>query len=547
MRSIQQIYYDVKGDVNYDNTFHVTAEILEAFLNEVNTSLADTGAPFDIVNIGSGSPDAAQPNTIQTKSDGSVYFVDKDGDIQQIEFPAVTDRQTVVAAISDLASVNPTNIDTVTVKNVGVYSHSSSVLTDDGYSIVVGSSGYWVLDNSTVRLPVKNKEFPILAQLSSGGVTDAIENVTKNGAITTATIAKVGNYDNFIVTGGDSTSWIRFNKLSVTDNRYILKARIKVDSIGVTAPILGIGFNGVQETHDLGALYGSSMLVNLLTKVITRQGETAGVPTTTTSSAGTLCSNGDILELTIKAEPELSRMRFTVLNTYTGEFTNGIHNLISGGSGGSSRAAGVIMKLLSLWMTDGTYTVIDYKCISSVPFEPLVALVGDSFGCGYSLPTAQNIMPLLVNALPYDIVDYGGNGAYVISMMKYQMAQVLKTKPKYVFVFSILTLYLGYFDDGDANQTEFDTYMGNIMKAITSYGGIPVLIKWQTTGTYINGNSAAWDTKRAALVASYPTTLTLDLSAQALTFTGSGSHPSAADNIKIKREIISLLKTAGAI
>lgn len=50
------------------------------------TQWLNVGAGFDIVNIGSGSPDPLQPNTIQVKSTGEVFFVDKDGDVQQIEF-----------------------------------------------------------------------------------------------------------------------------------------------------------------------------------------------------------------------------------------------------------------------------------------------------------------------------------------------------------------------------------------------------------------------------------------------------------------------------
>lgn len=77
-RTIQDFTFDCNtGDIaiTFVNGTNITRN-LKCLLPEI----------VDIVNIGAGNPNPLQPNTIQVKNTGEVFFVDKDGDIQQIEF-----------------------------------------------------------------------------------------------------------------------------------------------------------------------------------------------------------------------------------------------------------------------------------------------------------------------------------------------------------------------------------------------------------------------------------------------------------------------------
>lgn len=84
--------------------FNTSTNLLEVWDPSQSVWLV-VGAGFDIVNIGTGSPDPGQPNTIQVKSNGEVFFVDKDGDIQQIEFVPVTQVK-----MSSLLAATATNV-----------------------------------------------------------------------------------------------------------------------------------------------------------------------------------------------------------------------------------------------------------------------------------------------------------------------------------------------------------------------------------------------------------------------------------------------------
>lgn len=448
-----------------------------------------------------------------------------------------------IDALSSLSSVNHNFYDTVIVKNVGTYYHSSSALTDNGFTTIAASSGgFWVLQNSANQKPTRQTEVVELTRVYPGVVSGSLESVTTNGALATATITKVGNFDQFAVTGGDHTSYIQFNKLSTQDNRVVLKARIKCISVGATTPYIGIGFRGLNLTHDTtGTIWYSQMIVNLLTKSVLHRNGTGGTNVcTVTSSSGTLAANGDTLELTLWYDYATSQIRLTVVNVDTSEFTSAFRTV-------NTNALNIQTRLLNLILTDGTYLVYDYKALSSVPKEPLLGVMGDSYACGNNLATNTVAHYLVSQALPEkDVVCVAGNGAYQISMAQYQLQDILKLRPKYVLLFQILNVYWGFFDDGDANQTEFDTNMNKILNGITSYGGIPILVKWQTTGGYVNGNSAAWNTKVTSIQTSYPTTLILDLSGQALQL-NDASHPNAADNVKISKQIVELLKTQGAV
>lgn len=476
-------------------------------------------------------------NTTISSSSGNI-LVDSGG----LYVP--NDKVRRVGTLADLYNLSPTGVDAVIVDNIGTYKYLALTSNDNGYSNITASTGNtWVLGNAAISSPKRAKETVELSRVLPGVVTNTLENFTKNGALSTATITAPAGYDKFAVTGGDATSYIVFDRITAQDNLTTLKAKIRCDVVGASDPIVGIGFKGVKLNNDTSSVYYSQGLCHLLTKACSHVQFTASVNTTPNlakSSAGTLAANGDILEISLEYDDANTRFYFRVMNTANGEFSEAYWNL-------TARNISFDNRPLVLILGDGTYTLLEYKAFASVPKEPLLGIVGDSYACGDNINLNLNWPYLVKQALPqYDVVCFAGNGAYQNSMATYQLREVMKLKPKYVLFFQILNVFWGYFDDGNANQTEFDTANNRMMDAITGYGGIPILVKWQTTGGFINGNSAAWDTKRASIIASYPTTLTLDLSGQSLQLNNS-SHLTTSDTVKVTKQIVELLKTAGAV
>lgn len=480
---------------------------------------------------------AEAPEGLQISSEDGNQIVDNSG-----LFAAQNIWQ--VDSIDDLATLDVTLYQTAIVKNVGVYTHTASVSTVTGYTVVAGVTGYWVLDNAAIARPKKALDTVMLTRVIPGGISGGLDpDYTLSGAMTTATITNVNGYDNFVVTGGNQTSRIYFNNVNSQDNFSTHKALVFCDNIGVTSPTIGIGYYGYNLAGDTtGPSWICQMSVNLLTKTSTHYYTTGvAVANTVVSSAGTLAVNGDILELEMYIDQATSVVHLYVTNVRTGEYLHAYT---------AARVARYISfqtNRLLFNATDGEYALLKYELFSSVRKQPLLGIMGDSYACGDLLYTNTNFPYLLQNALPsHDIACFAGNGAYILSLAQYQLKDILRLRPKYVLIFDILMLYWGYFDDGDANQTTFDTNMDNIMKAITSYGGIPIHVKWQTAGGYINGNSAAWDIKRASIISTYPTTLTLDISGEALGL-NNNNHLNTGDTVKVSKAIIALLKNVSAI
>lgn len=451
-----------------------------------------------------------------------------------------------VDTIADMMLVNPEESTTVIVDNNGIYKYTTDVLTPNGYSIVTATGGYWILTNSTQIERTTPTEYMVMADVIPGGITDGFESVTKTGVISTAIFSKVGNYDKVAVTGGATyANFLIFNNQRIQDNGMSLNLRLKVDTVGATLPLIGIGVYATANTHDtVGTGLSGMYVINLLTKVVeNRSYDCSATGLTPKSSAGmSLASNGDILNIKLSYSLDLGSYKtLTVINETTGSFA-----YYQVGSSPNCAGFKVGMKL-ALALTDGDYTILEYKAYSSIPQKALLGIIGDSYGTGYSVALENSITGKIRRSLPeYDIACFAASGAYQITMANYQMRDILKLRPKYVLIFQILQVYWGFFDNGDADQTEYDNNMTSILDGITGYGGIPILVKWQAAGGYINGNSAAWDIKRAAHISTYPSILTLDMSASALAL-NNNSHPTAADNIKIADKVVELLKAQGAI
>lgn len=534
----------VLNDPNYKN-YYPLRKLFADYLNKLNVPFYDSCCP----NISSQNIFPLRWNNGEQVIE---YYDGTNWEEYEIDIPEVPNEILYVDQISDLAGLSTEDYPIIQVKGVGTYVPGPALATIDGFRYVTGSLGTWELVNSAPQLKKIERDYPIIAELLPGAITAGYEVNTKNDAMTSATIANVGGYDNIIVGGSTSASWIRFPNQTICDNSYKARLLIRVDTLGATAPLVGIGGRGQLETADTGASNNNMVYINLLTKApfqINENGNNTSL-SNNTATAGTLVANGDVLELVFDNDAYTGGYTFTVRNIATGEIVTAKRNTVPV----SARSFTLITRNLSLILADGTYTILKCEVKSSVPSKNLASIIGDSYACGYNLAANLNIVSLLDVSLPTESIgSYAGNGSYITGMRKHQLREIMKVRPRYVLFIHILQMYWGYFDDGDANQTIFDSEMDIMLKSIIGYGGIPVLFKWQvsgggflTAGPGGAGAPAAWNSKVDTLVGTYPQIKVVDLTAQALSL-NSSSHPNATDNRKIANKIIEFFITENAI
>lgn len=399
-----------------------------------------------------------------------------------------------------------------------------------------------------------NSSSVVLAKVIDAGVKNSFLTVGTAGALSTATNNKNGNFDQWVVTGGDNTSELIFPGIKICDNRAVLKAKIKVDSYRTNASLsslIGLVCQGIQSSNDTGSVYTFTVLFDLPTKKVyyfdANDAVFVEITSLATISSGFAVASGDIVELTLQRKAESNTTYASIVNTSNGEY---IEVSYSVEGGGASAYMGIQNEQIGFSLTNGSYTLVDYTVKSSVPERPLLGIIGDSYASGFDNVPSELFPWLLLNDttnFPYNVFMAAGNGAYIISMAKFQMQDIFKMKPKYVLFISILSVYYGFFKSGDGDNTIFTNMFNDIIKGILSYGGIPVLALWQSGANgYLNDNGTDWNTFVAASQVTYPQIKTLDLTNEDLVLDLDG-HPNPADHLKIKNKVIEFFKTEGLL
>lgn len=379
-------------------------------------------------------------------------------------------------------------------------------------------------------------------QIPNNFLTQSLEAVTKSGATNTATITAVGGYDQVAVTGGNQTSFIKLNNVRRVNNNVTMKGRVRIDTLGTTACLLGFGWEGLNSSGDTGSAFANKMYVNFTSGVISAIKGVAGGPTalTTYASSGTVVSSGDVVEIIYTIDTIKGYDTLIILNEFTGKYIFARY---------TSNMANFPCQQAnpSIVLGDGTFTILDWHFDPFVLAKPIIQLFGDSIGIGYNIPPADTIAYKLARSVPiYDIVDSCGNGCYIHCMENTGLGEVLKTKPHCVILFMYLSIYYGEFIDTDPNHATYMTSFNNIMSAIVNSGAMPTLIKipsWPLD----NGHTAAWNSFVDAQVIAYPTTLVLDLRPFTPTYDSSGYHYDGPFNSVVKGAIVDLMTTHNMI
>lgn len=362
-------------------------------------------------------------------------------------------------------------------------------------------------------------------------LTSTINSVTKNGAMSTAVVTAVGPYEKIAVTAGTNTSYVKINDSFLSDANTVASLKVKLDTIG-TNSLVGlrrINNAGVGDTNTNNI----SFYVNLNTGVIFRN-------STAMTTAGTIApfaANSDIIEFTWIRDYKTWHNEIQVKNLTTGA------NLYAQNLGsGDIDTYITIIANPALTLADGTFTVLDWEIKSTTPHHPKLVVVGDSQGSGYHIANSDTIFYRLDNALPYNIGSTAGPGAYIYSIQKSQLPEVVAMKPDAVLLFSYLSIYYGDFKVADPDYTTWKAAWDKVMNGIIAYGGRVILPKIDTWPLFGNSNEALWNTFVDGEVVAHPTTLVLDLRGETLTYDNSGYHYNGASYEIIKNKIITLLE-----
>lgn len=377
-----------------------------------------------------------------------------------------------------------------------------------------------------------------LFEAPKGFLAASIGSFSKTGAMSTATITSVGQYDKVSVTGGDATSRIRFdNHTSI--NEVIFKLKIKVTALGTT-PLVGLVLSDVPSgTYSNFTSPDLVEYVNLLTGVITGTGEDASPTITTDNQFGTAVV-GDIVEVIF---------RYDFNNVLEFSVSRGIDNyttwrkLVYAGRANEANAPN-IHGTPQIILADGDYLILDFHVATPVTERPKIMIVGDSFGAGSGVDKPRSVRGHLEKKIPYGVACNAGPSA-MLAGVQATVHEVLALRPEYAIFIAILDgMFYDYSNPSNPNYTSYKARLRRYINQLKMAGIKPIFFK-------ITSNPilpAIQCTRYSTLVdTEFPGELVLDMRGYAWTYDVSGFHPSGVANEAIADALIQLLKTDGGL
>ncbi len=400
-------------------------------------------------------------------------------------------------------------------------------------------------ENSVANIMANLPKQPVyLQRVFPASVVGSLMSVTKNGALSSATNTNNAGYDKFAVSGGTTSSTLVFNNAYVCDTQAVFKATVKVENLNAdgssNSAIFGIGITGVQGSQDTGSNYGGLAAIDLINKTAQNYAFGPNAFTILTAPSGVLVANGDILDIEYRKDQVLGGAFIYVINKNTGATLVGIV------TGLDAIYSGLHNGVLTLMMTNASYTLLDVHVLASTGKNPLLHVVGDSLGISYHVSVKQTLNGLFPLNPPYQLISSSGNGAMWDAIDRFQMQDVLKVQAKNVLIISGLPINYDAANSGGGNYAAFKTHWDNVMRAITSYGGTPIVTKFPVVNPI--GTQAAtvnFNNFIDAQVAFYPTLKVLDLTNSGITIGDQYGHLTAADWAIVTPMVINLLKTLG--
>jgi hypothetical protein len=380
-----------------------------------------------------------------------------------------------------------------------------------------------------------DKSLTSLFKMPIGNLTNNMVPMTKNGAMTSATIALDDGHDNVIVGGSNQDSYIQFPFI-LAANRAVYRLKVRVDAIGATAPL--IGFRNVwpgatYSNFNVTQFYG---YFNIATGVATTT--TSGTTTTSTYNGwGGSAQEGDIIELELCFEYMRPRiLKITKGNTEI-SIINQLKNVNADGDWGLTTHPSIIL-------ADGTYTILDYE-IFSMDHEPEILIDGDSMAVGVRISHSDSITGKLKSKLPYRIASIGA-GTKLLAGHLATLWEINRLRPKYLVLFHYLESCQGQADPEHASYNTWSANFAKYISTIKAMGIVPIIVYPETWAVLdaAGTNSAHYHTY---LTTNYADEILIRVPTAQSFYDATGFHYNGTTNNYIADQIIAKLEEIEAL
>jgi hypothetical protein len=394
------------------------------------------------------------------------------------------------------------------------------------------------LNSPKLRDASASTEFRMFT-LDKGVLADSLDPaIVKNGAMSTATITKQGDYDRIAVTGGDATSYFTLGRQFTLDN-YIVRVRVKINSIG-TAPLLG--FKGIWP----GSTYSNfnnpqpSGYANLTTGALTTSVNGDTLVSSYNGWSGTVVAN-NIIEFTIErnihrdTKYTISKLNATGIEVSDTYYTKNV-----------SADSCVTHGIFAITLADGDYTLLDVSVEHLEAHRPLLLTVGDSISVSVRIPESDSFTSKFKSKQPYQAANVGA-GSCLLKGMLASVWQVLRLKPKYLAIFNYLDAI--YFDYSNTTSGSYATWSADFEKyrSLIIANGITPIWCYPKTLPILDPTGSKAVHFTTYLSTNHPTDLVVTLESSEVHVDGTGFHLNGVSNDILADKVVTLLQTAGAI
>lgn len=390
--------------------------------------------------------------------------------------------------------------------------------------------------NGVLSRKINDKSSLVVYRMPNANLVNQFDKFTLAGAMTSAVITNVGGYDNIVVGGSDFNTYIRFdNQNSFNDFTY--KIKVRIDAIGVTAPLLGIrGICPTVPTYAVSCSVNSRMYgyVNLLTGVISDNLEGTAV---TQNSWATAAIVGDIIEI----EHTINYLKGSQFVAYKSNQNGQISTLTRTKT--TTTTSRYPQAHPSIIMTDGTYTLLDFSIISP-EYKPKILVTGDSMSTGVNILYDDSIKGKLGSKIPFRVSCTGASSQMVGGLLANIWA-VLALQPEYVLIVTyVQPLLQGAANPDNVNyaawNAQFTTYIG----MLKSLGCRVVFVhpeQWDSVAT--PPNAAAYYT--TYLNTNYPNDIKIYVPNSEAVYDSTGFHYAGPTNGYIADQLIQAIEAQG--
>ena len=410
------------------------------------------------------------------------------------------------------------------------------ISTDTRSSTLFSSDSTGLFLNSPkLRDAQRPAEFPMLS-LPKGELADGFNSqITKSGALASATFTKDGDYDKVAVVGGDVNSYFTFGPQTTMANMRT-KLKVLVNSIEAT-PLLG--FRGIWPGGTFSNFNNTqpSGYVDLTTGAWTIQGE--GSNTNYNGVLGTV-SAGDIIEIT----QDLNHLRgatytFAKLNNTNGEVSTIVTTKSVGSDGTVKHAYPAII------MAGGDYTILDASIYFLDAQRPKILTVGDSMSVGVRIAESASVTAYFKAKQPYEAANIGA-GSVLITGMLASIWQVIKLRPEYLVIFNFLDpIFYGRANPASGDYATWTANFQRYVSIIKSFGVKPIFVHPETW-TFL-GNATACAYYETFLNATYPSDIKIKVLNSEIFYDGTGFHYAGPTNTIIADKVIAAIIADGGI